>query len=452
MKHIKLLSLLAIFAFGIFSKANAQCGAAYQWSCIGGAFNSVQFYDSSMAFNSGSYTCFWNFGDGTSDTSHNPLHAFNTVGPHHVCLIINNNGCQATYCDTTIACGSGGGVCQAYFYSQNNGTLQEWFQDASSGTTATTVYYYDFGDGTNSTQQNPSHTYANAGTYNVCLSILDTANGGCTDTFCNSITVPNGGNGCVANFTWTSAGNTAAFTNLSSNSGFATYAWTFGDGGTSNSRNPAHTYASAGTYNVCVTMTDTMFGGGSCTSTYCDSITVGGAMGGPCSISGMIGNNGAVQDYATVWLIQHDSAMGTLYAIDSVHITPVNQGTYIFNNVAAGSYLVKVAADTQSANYTTLVPTYYGNVLFWNNAVTVLVCPSQSNVNISLTIGVNPGGPGFVGGLVSQGANRMMNFGDPMNHIEILVLNMNNTPVQYQYSASNGLYGFNNLGYGTYKI
>lgn len=450
MKHIKLLSLLAVLSFGFISKTNAQCGAAFQYSCAG-MFNTIQFYDSSMAFNSGSYTCFWNFGDGTSDTAHNPMHTFNTSGPYHVCLTINNNGCQATYCDTNVHCGGGGAGCQAYFYTQNNGTLQEWFQNASSGTTSTTTYLYTFGDGGNSTQQNPSHTYASAGTYTVCLTINDTANGGCTDSYCMSVTVPLGGNNCQANFNWTSAGNTAAFTNLSSNSGFATYAWTFGDGATSMNVNPAHTYASAGSYAVCLTMTDSS-NGILCTSTYCDSVTVGGASGGTCSISGIIGNNGAVQDYATVWLIEHNIANGTLYAVDSLHITPANQGSYVFNNVAAGNYLVKVAADTQSVNYATLVPTYFGNVLFWSSAATVLVCPSQTNVNITLTVGVNPGGPGFVGGLVSQGANRMMNFGDPMQHIEILVLNLNNTPVQYQYSASNGMYGFNNLAYGTYKI
>ena len=51
-----------------------------------------------------------------------------------------------------------------------------YFTDMSIVTGATTAtYYWDFGDGTTSTEQNPTHTYAKAGTYFVTLTV--TANG-----------------------------------------------------------------------------------------------------------------------------------------------------------------------------------------------------------------------------------------------------------------------------------
>ena len=47
------------------------------------------------------------------------------------------------------------------------------FNDSSSGTV--TSYEWDFGDGANSTEQNPVHTYTNYGTYNVSLTVTNAA-------------------------------------------------------------------------------------------------------------------------------------------------------------------------------------------------------------------------------------------------------------------------------------
>ncbi len=51
----------------------------------------------------------------------------------------------------------------------------------------------------------------------------------------------------------------------------ASYNWTFGDGTSGTGMNPTHMYNSTGTYNVCLTVTDSI---NSCTYTYCDSVVV----------------------------------------------------------------------------------------------------------------------------------------------------------------------------------
>lgn len=48
-----------------------------------------------------------------------------------------------------------------------------------------------------------------------------------------------------------------------------TYLWDFGDGGTSTLQSPSHTYTGNGPYNLCLTITN-----GSCSDTYCDSVSV----------------------------------------------------------------------------------------------------------------------------------------------------------------------------------
>ena len=76
----------------------------------------------------------------------------------------------------------------------------------------------------------------------------------------------------TANFTFTTSGLTASFTDTSTDSDgtIASRSWNFGDGGTSTATNPSHAYAAAGTYTVSETVTDN--GGASNTKT--TSVTV----------------------------------------------------------------------------------------------------------------------------------------------------------------------------------
>ncbi|MFA4861221.1 MAG: PKD domain-containing protein [Methanoregula sp.] len=132
-------------------------------------------------------------------------------------------------------------------------------------------WLWDFGDGTNSTQRNPSHTYALPGTYSVTLTATNSV-GSSTATRANYITItpppP------VALFSGTPVSGTlpltVAFTDSSTNSP-TIWSWNFGDGGTSNVQNPSHTYGALGTYNVTLTVTN---GYGSNSTTKLNYITV----------------------------------------------------------------------------------------------------------------------------------------------------------------------------------
>ncbi|MFC5569982.1 pre-peptidase C-terminal domain-containing protein [Lysobacter yangpyeongensis] len=76
----------------------------------------------------------------------------------------------------------------------------------------------------------------------------------------------------AANFSFSTSGLTATFTDTSTDSdgSIASRSWDFGDGTTSTSTNPNKTYASAGTYNVALTVTDN----GGATNTITKSVTV----------------------------------------------------------------------------------------------------------------------------------------------------------------------------------
>jgi PKD repeat protein len=59
----------------------------------------------------------------------------------------------------------------------------------------------------------------------------------------------------TASFSFSSSGNLGRFSDTSSGLN-TTYLWDFGDGGTSTSQNPSHTYSSYGTFDVTLTVTD----------------------------------------------------------------------------------------------------------------------------------------------------------------------------------------------------
>jgi len=82
----------------------------------------------------------------------------------------------------------------------------------------------------------------------------------------------------VANFSFTTSGLTATFTDSSTDSdgSIVSRSWNFGDGSTSTATNPSRTYAAAGTYSVSLTVTDN----GGATNTKTSSVTVSGGGGG----------------------------------------------------------------------------------------------------------------------------------------------------------------------------
>ncbi len=147
------------------------------------------------------------------------------------------------------------------------------FTDSSTNTP--TSWSWTFGDSNTSTAQNPSHTYASAGSYTVALKATN-AYGNNTNTKNNYITV---GNAPVANFSGTPTTGGAplavTFTDSSTNSPTA-WSWTFGDSNSSTAQNPSHTYSAAGNYTVALTATNAY---GNNTNTKNNYITVTGGGG-----------------------------------------------------------------------------------------------------------------------------------------------------------------------------
>ncbi len=192
----------------------------------------------------------WDFGDGNTSNLLNPTHTYLNNGSYDVKLIgTNSNGCSDTIIKShavtigSVQAGftSAASVCEGSLVSFTNTSVP---QPAS-------VQWW-FGDGTNSTQTNPTKTYNSAGSFQVKM----VANfGACTDSVTKQVTVmpkPNAfftasdSSSCQAPFT-------VHFTDLSTNA--TTYEWNFGDNSTATGQNPLHTYNFLGSMSVSLKVT-----------------------------------------------------------------------------------------------------------------------------------------------------------------------------------------------------
>ena len=210
----------------------------------------VQFSDQSTG-NPTSWT--WDLGNGTISTLQNPSTTYITPGSYTVILTVSDGTTTNTKTVTNYITAVPTPIVN--FVANDSGflcppaTIQ--FTDLSSmGIGGTATYLWDFGDGNTSNQANPAHTYNNMANYSVTLNVTNSA--GCSKllTKTNYIQlIPTSVAGFSASAT---SACTAPFTTTftSTSTGATSYFWDFGDGGTSTSANPTHTYNTTGSYTV----------------------------------------------------------------------------------------------------------------------------------------------------------------------------------------------------------
>jgi hypothetical protein len=217
--------------------------------------DNISFVDTSSGANNIITNWLWNFGAGNTSTITNPSNVYTSAGAQLVSLTTTNaNGCSATSNVTVtvsplpIAGFISGAACA-------NSGLQ--FTNTSSIANGTiSGYQWFFGDSTTSTLANPSHIYANAGTYTVIL--IATSSEGCTDTIQGLVVV---NSLPVANFNNPPVAACGPFPVQFSDSSYVTggnvvsWFWDFGDGTSSTLQNPLHVYSASGSYDVSLTVT-----------------------------------------------------------------------------------------------------------------------------------------------------------------------------------------------------
>jgi len=194
--------------------------------------------------------CSWDFGDGGTSSELNPTYTYDEAGLYTVSFTSENEGgsdtetkeglIEVVVLDFSASPTSGYAPLQVEFNSEASASIAKW--------------EWQFGDLYPDFEQNPSYVYTGAGNYDVSLTVISEIGNEyrvskpglimvldprvVADFYCNPATHIN----FPVEFMDFSTGNITSWT------------WWFGDGTTSSEQNPIHTFTTAGTYAVWLTV------------------------------------------------------------------------------------------------------------------------------------------------------------------------------------------------------
>lgn len=211
----------------------------------------------------------WDFGDGNSSTLVNPTHTYASPGTYTVTLVVQAANGQADS-EVKVNYITVRPIPDAAFTVSANGCTLPVGVTFNNTTAGATGYSWNFGNGQNSSQQNPAVVnYTSAGTYTVTL--IATNSFGCRDTVSQPIVVSNFQAGINAPET---ACEGAPVT-ISDNStvGSNAWNWSFPGGSPATSAASSNTvvYSTPGTYTISLTSQNTALG---CSGATTKTITI----------------------------------------------------------------------------------------------------------------------------------------------------------------------------------
>lgn len=244
----------------------------FNWLNIGG--NQYNFFNVPNIPSGLNPTYSWNFGNGQTSTLAQPTVTLNASSTYQVKLVycLRDTSMNSICCDSILKMvvtpnPNSGIPCNITpnfsWTSLNDGTIN--FQDSTHPNIGQMyTYHWTFGDGTTSTQKNPTKVYSTNGNKLVCLRIRRWLNGNnlhCEDTVCKTINVTNvvPCNRLMPKFSFQSLGmGQYSFQNQTNMSNFTLVSASyqiFPTGTTYSTPNATHTFTTIGTYNVVFTIT-----------------------------------------------------------------------------------------------------------------------------------------------------------------------------------------------------
>lgn len=245
--NVELRSLppLSVTASGTPTSGNVPLPVAFSATVSGG---------------SSPYSYSWTFGDGGTSTAQNPGHTYGRPGTYIARVTVQDSVGSMVSRDVTITVTVQSLIVTAQADpTEGDAPLDVSFSVTVSGGLTPYTYQWMFGDGSASTSQSVVHRYTAPGTYGAQVTVRDSL-GSSVSSSVSVLVRPSAPQvSMLASLQSGVAPLTISFSaTITGGVRPDSYAWDFGDGGTSTEESPTHRYDRAGTYIVTVTTTDAL--------------------------------------------------------------------------------------------------------------------------------------------------------------------------------------------------
>lgn len=389
------------------------------------------------------YAFAWDFGDGSTSTEINPLHAYTQNGTYTVCSTISaNDTCTNTTCfdlqvdvDGPLSCTHsiqsyefGGGMYSFYANLTCTDSSDYFYMQYYNYWT----YSWDFGNGQTSTDVYPNAFFDQSGTYNVCLTTTSTLDGS-TATTCTTVTVNTVQYDCSVYYDYAINSDYSltfypAIAGACSWNGINLidwqFDWTFGNGETSSEVTPTVTFSDQNeVYEVCLNATNLNNG---ITSQYCGIVTV----------IDQNTPNDSTTCTALYYASTQDSYTYTLYPLTFGNCPNFFPFLYLWDVNADGNYTESPEATVTLGDSETREVCMLAIDMFTFD--TIQYCKTLT------------GGSGLVGGSVFKVMPN--NETEPMPNVVLNLLNQQHQVIETITTNAEGKYNFSNLNPSNYYV
>ncbi|GAB4281295.1 MAG: hypothetical protein Kow0068_05720 [Marinilabiliales bacterium] len=353
------------------------------------------------------------------------------------------------------------GQCHAYYsyWTDNNGNAHFIECSVTMSNDSITSHTWLFGDGTQSTQNNPTHHYLSDGWYQVCH-IINTENN-CTDTICDSLYIPSF---CFIEVSANSTdvtyygGSNGTITVIAEN-GVPPYNYLWSTGDTLNYQDSLQ----PGIYSI------TVCDGLGC----CDSVIVEITQPQDSSIYKISGHVYAGTNFLPQGIIILNKLMADS-TFKAIRYSFIENGYYEIYGNDVGNYLIYAIpyVDIEYPYTPVYLPTYYGDTMFWQNASIITLDTTSTSTNNNKNIhlfsdqSMNYGSSSIEGTIYYVNPNNYENsvYGqdwqqqinnqklNTARNIPILLMDRNKKPIRFTLSNEYGNYIFDKVDTGKYYI